>query len=204
MVGLYTFRIPLPDSSNAARTFSANGHDVLAPAVSPPPQFDMPESGGLPLARIGLALCLRGLGRLTVIVVVAGADPAALATTSMVLAPRCSGTDPAKTPLPTCTDLPRICTAASDGVTVPLTATRSARTELPSAGAVISTFTLALAPLVFEPPQAAMTKTRRLAAAMSANLIPNRWGGLMMLDPNPGRSRKASARAVFRTVQVDE
>ena len=58
---------------------------------------------------------------------------------------------------------------------------------------VAKIFTLAFAPVVFEPPHAAMTKPRRPAAATSATLFPKRRGGLMMLDPNPGRSEKASA-----------
>ena len=55
------------------------------------PQRVRPESGGVRPNRIRLGLFglgLLGLDRLTVIVSVAGAAPSALATTSIVLAPR--------------------------------------------------------------------------------------------------------------------
>jgi hypothetical protein len=68
-------------------------------------------------------------------VVLTGAPPGALATTSTWLAPGCSGTDVVKIPAPTCADSPATCTVALLGVTVPLTVTRSADVELPSAGA---------------------------------------------------------------------
>jgi hypothetical protein len=68
-------------------------------------------------------------------VVVIGTPPCTLATTSSWLAPGCSGTDVVKIPAPTCAGCPATCTVALLGVTVPLTVTRSADVELPSAGA---------------------------------------------------------------------
>jgi uncharacterized membrane protein YdfJ with MMPL/SSD domain len=102
-------------------------------------------------------------------VVVTGALPCALATTSSWLAPGCSGTDVVKTPEPTCADCPATCTVALSGVTVPLTVTRSADVELPSAGA--STWTCTDVLEEPHPEIASVTRTPVAIHATAATLV---------------------------------
>jgi hypothetical protein len=102
-------------------------------------------------------------------VVFTGAPPGALATTSIWLAPGCSGTDVLKSPPATCADCPTTCTFALLGITVPLTVTRSADVELPSAGA--STWTRTDGPEDPHPDIATVTRTAVAIHAAAVVLI---------------------------------